>query len=262
MKNSKNLDESIRQNGQNAKKSQKHDANLQKSTILYFQIGLVLCLLGSIALLEMKFETKIPEVAYLPEPEEIYSADVPIVKVKVKQLDKKIATKPKPDTRKYEEVPDETPDIFEELDKNSEPETQPVLNPDAVVVVDAPPTEIPDIPFPLIEHVPVYPGCENKKTNDEKRKCMSEKITKLVQKKFDTDLGGELGLKGKQVIQTQFKIDKTGRVTDVKVRGPHKELEKEAMRVIHFIPEMTPGKQRDRNVGVIYNLPIIFQVQN
>lgn len=91
---------------------------------------------------------------------------------------------------------------------------------------------------------------------------MSEKITKLIQRKFDTGLGGVLGLSGKQVIRTQFKIDKTGHVIDVKVRGTHPSLEKEAKRVINIIPEMKPGKQGNNNVGVIYSLPIIFEVQN
>ena len=116
--------------------------------------------------------------------------------------------------------------------------------------------------FIRVEQVPIYPGCENKKTNEDKRKCMSDKITQLVQKKFNTGLGSELGLTGKQTIRTQFKIDKTGRVTDINVRGTHPELEDEAKRVINNIPEMTPGKQHDKNVGVIYTLPIVFDVQN
>jgi protein TonB len=75
-------------------------------------------------------------------------------------------------------------------------------------------------------------------------------------------LGSELGLSGKQVIRTQFKIDKTGRINDIQVRGTHPDLEKEAERVINIIPEMTPGKQVDKNVGVIYTLPIIFHAQD
>ena len=40
------------------RKSQKHDANLQKNSTLYFQVGLILCLLGTFALFEMQFESK------------------------------------------------------------------------------------------------------------------------------------------------------------------------------------------------------------
>lgn len=90
---------------------------------------------------------------------------------------------------------------------------------------------------------------------------MSEKISKLIRKKFNPDLADGLGLSGKQKIDVQFKIDKTGKVTDIKTRAPHARLEKEAERVINKIPQMTPGRQSNKNVGVICSLPIIFKVQ-
>ncbi|MGA9324525.1 MAG: energy transducer TonB, partial [Salegentibacter sp.] len=36
----------------------------------------------------------------------------------------------------------------------------------------------------------------------------------------------------------------------------------EAARVINSLPKMQPGKQRGKPVGVMYSLPIIFQVQD
>ena len=39
---------------------------------------------------------------------------------------------------------------------------------------------------------------------------MSQKITKFVQRKFNTDLAGDLGLSGRQRISVIFKIDKNG----------------------------------------------------
>mgnify|MGYP007000395440 CR=1 len=54
-----------------------------------------------------------------------------------------------------------------------------------------------EVPFAVIENVPEYPGCE-RGTNAEKRKCMSDKIAKFVQRKFNTDLAGDLGLSGRQ----------------------------------------------------------------
>ncbi|MEJ2113641.1 MAG: energy transducer TonB [Flavobacteriaceae bacterium] len=60
----------------------------------------------------------------------------------------------------------------------------------------------------------------------------------------------------------QFKIDKTGKITDIKTRAPHLKLEQEAERVIKIIPEMTPGRQSNNNVSVMYTLPIIFNVQD
>ena len=119
-----------------------------------------------------------------------------------------------------------------------------------------------EVPFSLVEDVPVFPGCENKKNNQEMRKCMSEKITKIVVEKFNTDLAGNLGLSGRQRISVIFKIDKSGYITDIRARAPHPRLEKEAKRVIGLIPRMKPGKQRGQAVIVPYSLPIIFTVQD
>ena len=119
-----------------------------------------------------------------------------------------------------------------------------------------------EVPFAVIENVPVFPGCEKKKNNADRRSCMSEKITRFVQRKFNTDLAGDLGLSGRQRINVIFKIDKTGNVVGVRARAPHPRLEKEAQRVINMLPKMKPGKQRGKAVIVPYSLPIIFQVQD
>jgi protein TonB len=121
---------------------------------------------------------------------------------------------------------------------------------------------IADVPFAIIENVPIYPGCEKKKNNPDRKKCMEEKIKRFVNKTFDTGLASELGLEGRQKIVVQFKIDSKGRVTGVQSRAPHPRLKDEAARVINKLPEMTPGMQRGKPVGVIYALPIIFQVQD
>ena len=91
---------------------------------------------------------------------------------------------------------------------------------------------------------------------------MSEKISKFVNRKFNTDLAGDLGLSGRQRISVFFKIDKNGNVTGVRSRAPHPRLEQEAARVINALPKMKPGKQRGKAVIVPYSLPIVFQVQD
>lgn len=90
---------------------------------------------------------------------------------------------------------------------------------------------------------------------------MSKNIGKLINKKFNTEIGSEYGLVGKQKIYTQFTIDSNGEVSDIKVRGPHPALEKEAQKVINKIPKMQPGLQQDKPVGVIYTLPITFLIK-
>ncbi len=117
-----------------------------------------------------------------------------------------------------------------------------------------------EVPFAVIENVPIYPGCETLSTNAERRKCMADKISTFVQQNFNADLAGDLGLKGRQRINVIFKIDKNGDVIGVRSRAPHPDLKAEAIRVISLLPKMIPGKQKGENVIVPYSLPIIFQI--
>ena len=80
MKNLKNTTNVAGQSNKNIVKSQKHDVNLQKNSTLYFQVGLILCLLATYGLFEMKFETqlaKLAQVAPIDENSE-YFADMPL----------------------------------------------------------------------------------------------------------------------------------------------------------------------------------------
>lgn len=259
MKTPKKSHDTIRQNGQVVKKSQKHDTNLQKNTTLYFQVGLIVCLLVAYGLFEMKFETKVEPIAdvYIPKDEDLYVFDEQFTtyeeEVKQEEIKKKPVSYVEPIVREVEPTI-ETPEFITEAPVSNTPPLDPDSVPDMKFDEEVP------IPILFIEQVPIYPGCENEKTNDDKRKCMSDKITKLVQKQFNANLANDLGLTGRQTILTQFKIDNTGHVTDIKSRAPHPELQEEAKRVINKIPEMKPGQQRNKPVGVIYSLPIIFEV--
>ncbi|GGZ74120.1 energy transducer TonB [Algibacter mikhailovii] len=262
MSNQKKTHDLIRQNEHVVKKTQKHEANLQKNSTLYFQVGLIVCLLATFGLLEMKFQTDVPEVAPPLEIEPAYVVHIPLLKEK---MPSKETVKPQKKVKKsiqFEVIPDDAEEQLPIM-QDSEPVIEETpLHPDALPDLPSAPDEDVNIPIHRVEIVPVYPGCEKAKDNTARKQCMSKKIAKLIQKKFEgSDIANNYGLTGKQKIDVQFKIDKTGKVTDIKTRSPHPKLDEEAIRVIHYIPEMTPGKQRDRNVGVIYNLPIIFQVQ-
>ncbi len=116
-----------------------------------------------------------------------------------------------------------------------------------------------EVPYASIEQPPMFNDCETL-PEDEQRKCTSDAITGHIQKNFNTDLAGDLGLSGRQVIRAVFKINKEGNIVDVSVRAPHPRLEEETKRVIKSLPQMIPGKQKGKTVIVPYSLPIIFQV--
>ena len=112
----------------------------------------------------------------------------------------------------------------------------------------------------IAETPPTYPGCD-RGDFEFKKKCTSDKIVKFVNKNFDTDIAGRLGLIGMQKIDVVFKIDENGEITAVRSRAPHPALEKEAIRVIKSLPKMNPGYQKGVPVIVPYSLPINFMAR-
>lgn len=108
-----------------------------------------------------------------------------------------------------------------------------------------------------IEEVPVFPGCENEK---DKRACFQKMMNKHIAKVFQYPrTAQEMGIEGR--VFTQFTIQKDGSIGNILLRGPDKSLEAEAERIISKLPKMKPGKQRDQNVKVAFNIPINFQLQ-
>ena len=267
MKSFKNSRDAAGQSNIRQTKSNKHDANLRKNSALYFQVGLILCLLFTYGLLEMKFEEqnfKLGQVNYIDR-------DVEIMPINF-ALEEKLLE----NTNVINKTPvvlTKEPIIKDDDFKDALPTE--LLTESPVIVVD--PARIDDIVvfkkeddgdldlqvFSTIgvEMAPVYPGCESQKNNEGRLKCMSEKLSELIRKKFDKDLASELGLSGIQKINVVFKINKFGNVTEIQTRAPRAELEKEAKRVVEQIPKMLPGKQRERPVTVQYALPITFNVQ-
>lgn len=125
--------------------------------------------------------------------------------------------------------------------------------------IDALNTFIEDVPFSIVEEVPVYPGCEN---SSNKQKCFTEKITKHIDENFNIDFAESLGLSpGKKRIYTRFRIDTNGNIANIKVRSPHPGLQDEAVRIIKLLPKMKAGRQKDNVVNVLYDLPIVFDIK-
>ena len=119
-------------------------------------------------------------------------------------------------------------------------------------------TEIPD---GIFEQVPVYPGCEIFPGNKNKRDCMSKSVQQFVNSKFNTNVLSGTNITGKMRINVTFKIDKTGKVTDIRARAQHPNLEKEAINVVSKLPVMKPGMQKGKAVTVPYSLPIVMVIE-
>lgn len=68
-----------------------------------------------------------------------------------------------------------------------------------------------------------------------------------------------MGIQGR--VYVNFIIAKDGSISNIRMRGPDKNLEAEAQRIISKLPQMTPGKQRGRPVRVPFSIPITFRLQ-
>ena len=117
-----------------------------------------------------------------------------------------------------------------------------------------------DVPFTIIEDVPVFPGCKGNKK--ELKSCFNKKMQQHFGRKFNADLPNDLGMSpGKKRIIMLFKINKVGDIVDIRAKAPHPRLEKEAIRIIKLLPKMKPGRQRGKAVGVKYTLPMRIEVE-
>lgn len=121
-------------------------------------------------------------------------------------------------------------------------------------------TEPENIPFAVIEKVPVYPGCTGE-DNRVLKQCMSDNIAAFVGKKFNIKKTSKGLPPGIHRVFISFKIDKNGKITTIRSRGPNKATEKEAVRIMKKLPKMIPGEQKGEKVGVLYSLPIKFKIK-
>ncbi len=231
-------------------------ANLENYSKLFFMLGLVLALLVVYLAIEKKTYDRVIDdlgaaVYNIQDDEQTVEIE------KIEQPKPKPKPAPKPD--KIEVVKDEEK-VEETIIESTEVTEEEAVEVEEVEEVEEEEEVIEDVPFAIIEDVPVFPGCKGNKAK--LKKCMEKSIQKHINRKFNTDLAGELGLSpGIKRIFVLFKIDKTGNIADIQVRAPHKRLKQEAIRVIKKLPKMKPGRQRGKPVGVKYQLPITFKVE-
>ena len=230
-------------------------ADVSRNGSVYFAIGLALMLFLTYSTLNWKtYDKSDIDIGKLNLDDDL-EEDIPIIE----QVIPPPPPPPPPAAPEVIEVVEDEEEVEETVIESTETDQDEEIEVEEIEVEEV--VEDVEVPFAVIENVPVFPGCE-RGSNADKRKCMSDKIAKFVQRKFNTDLAGDLGLSGRQRISVIFKIDKSGNVTGVRSRAPHPRLEKEAARVINMLPKMKPGRQRGKPVTVPYSLPITFQVQD
>ncbi len=232
-----------------AKKNPK--ADLRKRSGLFFVIGLFAVLLLVYGALEWKTYDKSNDYDISLNVEDDLDEEVPMTE--------QIKTPPPPPPPAAPEVIEVVEDeeeveetVIESTETSQEEEVMEIDD----VEVEEEDLDV-DVPFAVIEDVPVFPGCEGAK---DKRACFNEMMQKHIRKNFRyPEIAQEMGVQGR--VNVMFTIQKDGSIGNIRYRGPDKNLEAEALRIIKKLPKMTPGKQRGRAVRVPFSIPITFKLQ-
>ena len=216
--------------------------DLRKNSSLYFVIGLCLILFISWRAIEWKsYEKDFFDYQSLDVQDED-NEEIPITE--------QIKTPPPPPPpvqapTEIEVVKDEE-EVEETIIESTEIDKDEIVEVEEVEIEEE--FDDVDVPFAVIEDVPIFPGCE-KENKSELRNCFKEKINKHILKNFRyPEVAQEMGIQGRVFVN--FIIAKDGSIIDIKMRGPDKNLEKEAKRIISLLPQMIPGKKRGRPVRV------------
>lgn len=223
------------------KKNPKVDLNRNRS--LFFVISLCLVLFLSWKLIEWKTydKTNYGYEALNVDAED--DEDIPITE--------QIKTPPPPEII---EIVEDEEEVEETVIESTETDQEEII--EEVEVMD---DMLDEVPFAVIEEVPTFPGCE-KLAKSERRQCFQDRMDRHVRRTFRyPEIAQEMGIQGR--VYVSFVIDENGNITKIQDRGPDKNLEGEARRIIEKLPKMVPGRQRGRPVRVPFSYPITFRLQ-
>tara|TARA_B100001093_G_scaffold391353_1_gene377766 strand:- start:428 stop:1132 length:705 start_codon:yes stop_codon:yes gene_type:complete len=231
------------------KKNPKADINQNSS--FYFVIGLAVVMLVVWRALEYKKYDKTNDYDIALNIEDQLDEEVPMTE--------QIKTPPPP-------PPPAAPEVIEVVEDEEEVEETVIESTETSQeeeVIEIDDVEVDDfdeditVPFAVIEDVPIFPGCEG---SSNKKTCFQEMMQKHIRKNFRyPEIAQEMGIQGR--VNVMFVIQKDGSIGGIRMRGPDKNLETEALRIINKLPNMTPGKQRGRPVKVPFSIPITFRLQ-
>ena len=231
------------------KKNEKVD--LTKNSSLYFVIGLSFILLVSWQAIEWKTYKK----TYGYEALNVEDDDDEEIPITEQIKTPPPPPPPPPPAPEVIEIVEDEEEVEETVIESTETDEEEIVE---IVEVEEEEVDI-DVPFAVIEDVPIFPGCERVKKS-ERRNCFQERMNKHIRKNFrDPEIAQEMGIQGR--VYVNFIISKDGSITNIRMRGPDKNLEAEAQRIISKLPKMTPGKQRGRPVRVPFSIPITFRLQ-
>lgn len=244
----------------------KHQVNLRWNHTRNFQLGLILSLLFVIIVVEsVRVEIDRFELPHTAEPDEtVFVMNTFVIEESIAKPEPKVKTEKvvRRITTEIKVVPDISSTSATALLTTEPPKI--TVDPGTSVSTAIPAKEEPAKPvmMNLVTQIPRFPGCSASNSRKEQLECFTKMTHRFIQRKFDYDLGARENLQGKVRIYCQFTIGPDGKVVDIKAQTRNEALKREAIEVLSKLPQMTPGKQVGQEVPVVFQIPVVFQVQD
>ncbi len=220
------------------------NSKLEKSKIIFLQIGLILVL----SVVFLAFEIKTPMIINKITLGDMRNGDIeelpPIIKEKKPEIKPE---KPKP-ALDFKKADNDKKDVKEVEIHNAEGNIDTPVVHDNVKLKDEKNVDDFDAPVTVAEKMPEYPGG---------LKAMYAYLSgnlKTTQQAID------FGIEGKVFVT--FVVEKDGSITGIEImRGLGFGLDEEVVRVLQSMPPWSPGMQGGKKVRVQYNLPVSFKIR-
>ena len=181
-------------------------ADLNRNSGLYFVIGLALVLFLTWRALEFKTYKKDVQERRIVEILEAPKEDVPII-----EAFKLPPPPPPPAAPAIIQVVEDVVEIEETVIQSTESSQEaiiekPIIKVEEIEVVEE--EEVLEVPFAIIENVPIFPGCDKNISNEEQKECFQAKVMEHVRKNFTyPEAAVDLGIQGR--VYVNFIIAKT-----------------------------------------------------
>lgn len=164
-------------------------SNLENYSKLFMQIGLVFALFVTYVAIENKTYDK--EYADLGMANMASDIEEETIELQIEPPKPKPNTPPPPAPEKIEVVEDEK-EVEETIIESTETDESEEIVVEDIEEVEEVEEVVEDVPFAIIEDVPVFPGCTG--TKQQKKDCLNKQLQKHVQRNFNAELANELGL--------------------------------------------------------------------
>jgi periplasmic protein TonB len=208
------------------------EADLEKSRGVFLQFGIVVALFLCIFLIEYKtYDQSLADLGELDI--EMDDEIIPITQREVQP-----PPPPPPPPPEIIEVVEDDVELEDELEMQTT-DTDMMEEVEVIEMEEEVSDEV--LSFAVVESVPIFPGCEDAKDNEERKTCFQQKILVFVSRNFEFP----------EMAITNVEI----------VRGVDPLLDDEAVRVVKKLPKLTPAKQRGKPVRMSFTLPINAKLQ-